>query len=87
MVSVSRSRESPTLIVTGIGPERVPIDWHIIRALFRVRIDHPGAPVVTEAAGGSTQAAGWFTPAEAVALPLTEVARAAVRRLTLEQVG
>jgi len=71
----------------AVGPERVPIDWHVIRVLFRVRIDHPVEAVVTEAAGGSTQAAGWFTPREAAALPLTEGARAAVRRLALERVG
>ena len=71
----------------AVGPERVPIDWHVIRVLFRVRIDQPVEPVVTEAAGGSTQAAGWFTPAEAATLPLTEGARAAVKRLALEGVG
>jgi len=52
-----------------------------------VRIDHPVAAVVTEAAGGSTEAAGWFTPAEAAALSLTEAARSAVKRLALERVG
>ena len=71
----------------AVGPERVPIDWHVIRVLYRVRIDTPTDAVVTEAAGGSTEQAGWFTPGEAAALPLTESARAAVKMLSLERVG
>ncbi|BFU46995.1 NUDIX hydrolase [Krasilnikovia sp. MM14-A1004] len=66
----------------ALGPEGVPVDWHVIRVLFRVLIDVPTVPVVTEAAGGSTAEAGWFSPAEAKALPLTEVARSAVRQVT-----
>jgi ADP-ribose pyrophosphatase YjhB (NUDIX family) len=69
----------------ALGPERVPIDWHVIRVLFRVRIDRPTEPEVTEDAGGSTAAAAWFTPDEAAALPLTELARSAVRRLAMER--
>jgi 8-oxo-dGTP diphosphatase len=71
----------------AIGPERVPIDWHVIRVLFRVRIDSPTEPQVTEDAGGSTVAAGWFTPAAAERLPLTEIAGSAVRRLAVEKVS
>jgi ADP-ribose pyrophosphatase YjhB (NUDIX family) len=66
----------------ALGPEGVPMDWHVVRVLFRVAVDAPTAPVVTEAAGGSTEAAGWFTPAEAARLPLTQVARQAVVGLT-----
>ncbi|GAB1689384.1 NUDIX hydrolase [Krasilnikovia sp. M28-CT-15] len=66
----------------ALGPEGVPVDWHVIRVLFRVLIPVPTVPVVTEAAGGSTAEAGWFSPAEAQALPLTEVARSAVRQVT-----
>jgi 8-oxo-dGTP diphosphatase len=69
----------------ALGPEQVPIDWHVIRVLFRVRIDRPTEPEVTEEAGGSTAAAGWFTPGEAVALPLTQIARSALRRLAMEK--
>jgi ADP-ribose pyrophosphatase YjhB (NUDIX family) len=68
----------------AMGPERVPIDWHVVRVLFRVAVDAPAAAVVTEAAGGSTAAAGWFTQAQAEALPLTEVARSALRLLAEE---
>jgi 8-oxo-dGTP diphosphatase len=63
------------------GPEGVPMDWHVVRVLFRVRVDLPTEPVVTEAAGGSTAAAGWFSVAEASSLALTEVADRAVRLL------
>ena len=62
------------------GPELVPIDWHAVRVLFRVEVDVPTTPVVTET-NGSTSAAGWFTPAQARALDLTELAEAALRRL------
>ena len=68
----------------ALGPEGVPVDWHVVRVLFRVEIDTPTQPVVTEEAGGSTAAAGWFTPERAARLPLTEVARAALRRLAAE---
>lgn len=64
----------------ALGPEGVPVDWHVIRVEFRVFVDLPTEPLVTEAAGGSTEAAGWFTIAETAGLPLTEVARSAVRR-------
>ena len=65
----------------AIGPEGVPVDWHVVRVLFRVVIDTPTTPAVTEDAGGSTAAAGWFEPDRAARLPLTEVARAALWRL------
>jgi 8-oxo-dGTP diphosphatase len=63
------------------GPEGVPMDWHVVRVLFRVLVDVPTEPVVTEAAGGSTEAAGWFPVTGVAALDLTEVADRAVRRL------
>jgi hypothetical protein len=69
----------------ALGPERVPIDWHVIRALFRVEVDLPTEPVVTEAAGGSTETARWFSLDQAAVLPLTEVARDAVRRVSAER--
>lgn len=60
----------------AMGPEGYPIDWHAVRAIFRVLVDVPTAARVTEAAGGSTAAADWFAPARAAELPLTEVAEA-----------
>ena len=65
----------------AVGPEGHPIDWHTVRALYRVSVDRPTEARVTEAAGGSTAAAAWFTRAEAARLPLTEVAMRAVREL------
>jgi 8-oxo-dGTP diphosphatase len=61
----------------AMGPEGVPMDWHVVRVLFRVEVDRPTAPVVTEQ-GGSTSAAAWFSRTELSDLPLTEVAREAV---------
>lgn len=68
----------------ALGPEGVPVDWHVVRVLFRVFVDRPTEPVVTEEAGGSTAAAGWFDQITAGDLALTEVARSALRRLAEE---
>lgn len=68
----------------AVGPEGVPIDWHVIRVLFRVSVDVPTEPVVTEEAGGSTAAAAWFSPEEVERLDLTELARAAVAGIVAE---
>jgi 8-oxo-dGTP diphosphatase len=70
----------------AVGPEEVPIDWHIIRALFGVRVDVPTEPVVAETAGSTSETA-WFTPAEADRLELTELARAAVDRIDADREG
>jgi 8-oxo-dGTP diphosphatase len=69
----------------ALGPEGVPIDWHVIRVLFRVFVDVPTGPVVSEEAGGSTSEAAWFTPEGVKQLELTELARAAVDRIALER--
>lgn len=66
----------------ALGPEGYPIDWHAVRAIYRVLVDAPTEPRVTEAAGGSTARAAWFDPAEAATLPLTDVAAAAVSHVT-----
>ncbi|MFI1993345.1 NUDIX hydrolase [Actinoplanes sp. NPDC020271] len=66
----------------ALGPEGVPLDWHVIRVVYRVRVDEPGIATVTEAAGGSTDRASWFTPGEVAELPLTELAQE-----TLAQAG
>ncbi|MBM2619249.1 NUDIX domain-containing protein [Actinoplanes sp. LDG1-06] len=68
----------------AFGPEGVPIDWHVIRVLFRVRVDRPTEPVVAEEAGGSTAEARWFTLDEARRLDLTEPAATAVARIEAE---
>ena len=70
---------------TAVGPEGTPIDWHTIRVMFRVSIDLPTEPVVSEAAGGSTAEAAWFTRAETDMLALTELAREAVDRIDAQR--
>ncbi|MEV6924629.1 NUDIX domain-containing protein [Dactylosporangium sp. NPDC051485] len=57
----------------AVGPEGYPMNWHAVRALYRVLVPEPSVPSVTEAAGGSTAAAAWFDPAELAALSVTEV--------------
>lgn len=64
----------------AMGPEGYPIDWHTVRVMYRVAVDHPTKPVVTEGAGGSTARAAWFTPAELSKIRLTEVAHELLRR-------
>ncbi|WP_412541561.1 NUDIX domain-containing protein [Longispora sp. K20-0274] len=61
------------------GPEGRAMDWHGVRVTYRVIIDTPSDPVVGEV-GGSTAAAGWFTPKEAVALRLNRPALEALNR-------
>jgi len=61
------------------GPEGYPIDWHGVRAVFRVVVPQPRPPQVVERAG-STAAAGWFTRLAAAALPLTQHTAAVLAR-------
>ncbi|SNY51771.1 NUDIX domain-containing protein [Paractinoplanes atraurantiacus] len=68
----------------AVGPEGTPIDWHVIRVLFRVEVDTPTEPVVKEV-DGSTAEARWFTLAEAGRLALTEPAAVAVARIGAER--
>ncbi len=63
------------------GPEGRPMDWHAVRAVYRVEVDLPTGARVIEAAGGSTASAGWFAPQEAASLPLTGVAELALTHL------
>ena len=61
----------------AVGPERVAIDWHAVRVVFRALVDEPTPPRVMEGAG-STGDASWFSTAEALTLELTEVAHEAI---------
>jgi 8-oxo-dGTP pyrophosphatase MutT (NUDIX family) len=63
------------------GPEGYPIDFHAVRALFRIVVDVPTPARVTEAAGGSTAEAMWLTRREADELHLTDVAAEGMTRL------
>src|SRR4029450_10310709 len=45
----------------SLGPEGYPIDWHGVRAFYRVAVDRPTSPVVGDA-GGSTSAGRAVAP-------------------------
>jgi ADP-ribose pyrophosphatase YjhB (NUDIX family) len=62
----------------SLGPEGYPIDWHGVRAFYRVAVDRPTEPRVAEQ-GGSTARARWFDPDQLTGLPLTEVTAEALR--------
>lgn len=68
----------------AVGPEGVAVDWHVVRVLFRVQVDKPTEPAVTEATGGSTAEARWFTSAQLNRLNVTNVARTAIDLLGAE---
>ena len=59
----------------AMGPEGHPMDWHTVRALFRVVVDDPTSPNVIEATGGSTVEARWLTRTGLGGLRLNEYAR------------
>jgi 8-oxo-dGTP diphosphatase len=63
----------------SLGPEGYPIDWHGVRAFYRVEVPRPSDPRVLDA-GGSTSEARWFTPAEVAGLARTEVTIEALQR-------
>ena len=56
----------------SLGPEGYPIDWHGVRAFYRVLVARPTRPRVLDA-GGSTAEARWFRESELADLPVTDV--------------
>jgi 8-oxo-dGTP diphosphatase len=66
----------------SLGPEGYPIDWHGVRAFYRVRVPRPTDPRVLDA-GGSTDQARWFSADEVAGLPRTEVTVEALHRAGL----
>jgi len=65
----------------SLGPEGYPIDWHGVRAFYRVQVDRATRPRVHDH-GGSTSEARWVRVVEAAALPpdeITEVTAEALR--------
>jgi 8-oxo-dGTP diphosphatase len=56
----------------SLGPEGYPIDWHGVRAFYRVEVARASLPKVYDV-GGSTAEARWFEPADVGALSVTEV--------------
>lgn len=55
----------------AIGPEGHPLDWHGVRAIFRVFVAEPTDARVVEMAGGSTDEARWWPKKALDSLPLT----------------
>src|SRR4051794_29208474 len=69
----------------SLGPEGYPIDWHGVRAYYRVVVEAP-TEVVVKDVGGSTSEARWVEPGELAAIPageLTEVTGEALRAARL----
>ena len=69
----------------SLGPEGYPIDWHGVRAFYRVAVEAPTEVVVGDV-GGSTSEARWFPLKEVADLPpeqLTEVTGEALRSARL----
>ncbi len=80
-----RGRVTELLDVTHLhrpgarGPEGYPIDWHTVRSLYRVTVDEPSSPIVTEL-NGSTAEARWFARTEVTGLRLNTFARDVINR-------
>ena len=69
----------------SLGPEGYPIDWHGVRAFYRVVVDVPTVVAVGDV-GGSTSEARWMPRKEVVELhpdQLTEVTAEALRAARL----
>lgn len=69
----------------SLGPEGYPIDWHGVRAFYRVVVDAP-TEVIIHDVGGSTSAATWMPLAEVAGLSedqLTDVTAEALRKAEL----
>ena len=69
----------------SLGPEGYPIDWHGVRAFYRVAVAAPTEVVVGDV-GGSTCEARWFGRKEVADIPpeqLTEVTDEALRSARL----
>lgn len=69
----------------SLGPEGYPIDWHGVRAFYRVAVDGP-TEVSVKDVGGSTSEACWMALKDVAVLPtdkLTEVTAEALRAAEL----
>jgi len=78
LISASHRHSSAAL-----GPEGVPIDMHGVRVVFRATVAQPTQPIVMEE-NGSTTAAAWYPPAQALRLSLTEIARDCISQELIE---
>jgi 8-oxo-dGTP diphosphatase len=69
----------------SLGPEGYPIDWHGVRAFYRVAVDRPTEVVVGDV-GGSTCEARWVDLKDVAQIPadrITEVTDEALRAARL----
>ena len=69
----------------SLGPEGYPIDWHGVRAFYRVIVDEPGEVIVKDV-GGSTSEARWMPVKELADLDdeqFTEVTAEALKKAKL----
>jgi ADP-ribose pyrophosphatase YjhB (NUDIX family) len=69
----------------SLGPEGYPIDWHGVRAFYRVIVDAP-TEVIIHDVGGSTSEATWMPLARVAELgeeQLTDVTAEALRKAEL----
>ena len=61
----------------SLGPEGYPIDWHGVRAFYRVEVARSTRPKIYDV-GGSTVEARWFGPDELHELSFTEITEEAL---------
>ncbi|UQU64082.1 NUDIX domain-containing protein [Couchioplanes caeruleus] len=65
----------------SLGPEGYPIDWHGVRAFYRVFVESP-TDVTVKDVGGSTSEACWMALEEVGGLPDDEVTEVTAEALT-----
>jgi 8-oxo-dGTP diphosphatase len=65
----------------SLGPEGYPIDWHGVRAFYRVIVDAPTEVRVFDV-GGSTSEARWIDLSEVAELPADQVTEVTAEALT-----
>jgi len=54
------------------------MDWHTIRAVYRVVVDEPTVPRVIEATGGSTDQVAWYQMVDLPGIRLNQFARSVI---------
>jgi 8-oxo-dGTP diphosphatase len=70
----------------SLGPEGFPIDWHGVRAFYRVMVDQATTPQVHDQ-GGSTSGAHWLRRSEVAALAADEMTEVTVEALRAAAIG
>lgn len=70
----------------SLGPEGYPIDWHGVRAFYRVAVESP-TPVTVGDLGGSTSEARWVTREELDRIPADELTEVTAEALQAARIG